>query len=286
LKMCPKRLCLLMIASALLSAASPEVDRARKLYERGSYRAAIDALTPAAKAGSDAEALAWLGKSRYMLGDYKGAVEALEQAVSLDAGKSEYFQWLGRSFGRRAESANPLMAAGLATKTRQNFEKAVELDPRNYAAMMDLLEYYLEAPGFMGGGLEKAEGLARRMRGSPADYNFALARLAEKKKDLKGAEEHYRRAAEAAPKEVSRLLDLGRFLAKQGRYDDSEAALAQAEKLSPNAPRILYERANAYIRANQNRERAKQLLEKYVGSNPGPNDPPVTDARKLLKQVS
>ena len=44
-------------------------------------------------------------------------------------------------------------ATGLASKARQNFERAVQLDPQNREALSDLFEYYLEAPGFLGGGL-------------------------------------------------------------------------------------------------------------------------------------
>ena len=52
------------------------------------------------------------------------------------------------------------MAPGHASKAHRYFEKAVELDPKNLEAMNDLFEYYLEAPGFLGGGFDKAQALA------------------------------------------------------------------------------------------------------------------------------
>jgi hypothetical protein len=56
------------------------------------------------------------------------------------------------------------------------------LDPNNIEALDDLFEYYLSAPGFLGGGIEKAEGLARRIdRVEPAEGHYALYRLAEKR---------------------------------------------------------------------------------------------------------
>jgi cytochrome c-type biogenesis protein CcmH/NrfG len=68
--------------------------------------------------------------------------------------------WLGRAWGRLAES-NKLLAFGRARKAKNAFEKAVQLDPKNVDAMSDLFEYYFEAPGVVGGGLDKAEAVAK-----------------------------------------------------------------------------------------------------------------------------
>src|SRR5207247_6645096 len=91
---------------------------------------------------------------------------------------------LGRAFGRRADQSSPFTAPAYAAKARQNFEKALELNPRNIEAMNDLFEYYLEAPGFLGGGLDKAALLANRIAAlDPVEAHYAQYRLAEKKGD-------------------------------------------------------------------------------------------------------
>lgn len=46
---------------------------------------------------------------------------------------------------------------------RKAFERAVQLNPSNVEALNDLFEYYLEAPGFLGGGLDKASDAANRI---------------------------------------------------------------------------------------------------------------------------
>ena len=53
-----------------------------------------------------------------------------------------------------------------ASKARQYFERAVALDPANEEAMNDLFDYYLQAPGFLGGGFERAEQVAKRIEES------------------------------------------------------------------------------------------------------------------------
>ena len=102
----------------------------------------------------DAAVFDLIGKNYFMLADFKKASESYEKAVAADPSNSEYQHWLGRAYGRRAETSSPFTAPGLASKARQHFEKAVALNPRNQEAVSDLFEYYLEAPGFLGGGFD------------------------------------------------------------------------------------------------------------------------------------
>jgi len=89
-----------------------------------------------------------------------------------------------------------------------------------------------------------------------------------------------------APKSVGRAIDLARFLSRQGRLQESEVVFAQAEKISPNEPRLLFERASAYVRAKQNLGVAKQLLERYLQSSLTADDPPRSEAQRLLRQAT
>jgi tetratricopeptide (TPR) repeat protein len=271
----------LLLAPALFGAG--ELDRAQQLFNRTDYRQVVEVLKPLAAAG-DPGAAALTGKAWFMLGDYRKSAEAFETAVARNSGNSEYYHWLGKAYGRRAETSNPLSAPMLASKARQNFERAVELDGRNLEAINDLFSYYLEAPGFLGGGLDKAERLAGRIKTlDPIEYHYDMALLAEKRKEFKTAEFHFRSAFNMAPKSVGRAIDLARFLSHQGRLQESEVIFAQAEKLQPDNPRLLFERASAYVRAKQNLTVARQLLQKYLQSSLSPDDPPRSEAERLLK---
>ncbi len=273
----------LLFAPALYGAG--ELDRAQQLFGRANYREVVSVLQAKSDAG-DPAAAALIGKAYFMLGDYKKSAEAYEKAIELRSGVSEYHHWLGKAYGPRAETSNPLSAPMLASKARQSFEKAVELDSRNLEAVNDLFSYYLEAPGFLGGGLDKAARLAEKIKVlDPIEYHYDMALLAEKRKEFKTAEFHFRSAFDMAPKSVGRAIDLARFLSKQGRLQESEVVFAQAEKLHPDNPRLMFERASAYVRAKQNLGVAKQLLEKYLQSSLTPDDPPRSEAQRLLKQA-
>ncbi|MCC6590940.1 MAG: hypothetical protein IT168_29895 [Bryobacterales bacterium] len=267
--------------SALLGA---DLTRARELYQRTEYRQVLSMLQ---QSPQDPEMLLLAGKSAFMLGDFKKSTDLLERATTIDSGRSEYFHWLGKALGRRAETASFLTAPKLAVECRKAFERAVELNPSNVEALNDLFEYYLEAPGFLGGGLDKAsEAAARIGKLDPVEQHYVSARLAEKRKDFNSAEQHLRRASELAPQQIGRIVDLAKFLSKHGQIAESEAVFAKADKVAPNNPKVMFERAQTYIEGKRNLDKAKQLLQQYLKANVTPDDPPKTEAEKMLRQVS
>ena len=281
-------LLLLTLPALFGQGTAPKDDRfsrAQEFYRSTDYRASLALLRESELTSGQAYGLA--GKDHFMLGEYKQAADAFEKAFAMEPANSEYAHWLGRTFGRRAETSSPFLAPMHASKARAYFEKAVALDPKNEEALNDLFDYYLEAPGFLGGGYDKAEEVAKRIADrNPAEGHFAQAQLADRRKQFDTAEEQLRRAMELAPRQVGRVLDLARYLAKHGRIAESEAAFDKAEQLAPNAPKVCFARARTYIEQKRNLDRAKALLNQYLRSNLTPDDPSREQAEKLLKEAS
>lgn len=280
-----KRQLALFILAFSLPALAGDLERARDLYTRTDYKAALQTLEKSPEAAT-AAGMTLAGQSHFMQGNFKKAVEYFEKAAALDPRSSTAQLWLGRAWGRRAETSNPLQAPGFASKARQSFEAAVKLDPKNREAVGDLLAYYLEAPGFLGGGMDKAAALAERTRDAdPVEYHYNMAKIAERRKQYDAAEGQLRRATEMAPKQVGRLVDLAKFLSSRGRIDESEAAFRQAEKIDAANPTLVFERANAYVQGKRNLPEAKKLLQRYLLMAVTADDPPKLDAKKLLEQL-
>ena len=170
---------LLFLFALGLCAKTPEWSRAHELYQRTEYPQALAALDRIPNKGVDE--LQLIGQCYFMQGEYKKAIEEFERALALDPRNSELHRWLGNVYGRRAETGNVFTAPGNARKSHQYFEQAVELDPNNREAVANLFEYYLEAPGFMGGGIDKAESLIKRLTllDTPAGHH-ALAEFSNK----------------------------------------------------------------------------------------------------------
>jgi tetratricopeptide (TPR) repeat protein len=257
---------------------------AEDLYLRTEYRQSLSLLSPNS---SDAAVNNLAGRNYFMMGDFRRATDYFQRAVDAAPGNSDYSLWLGRAWGRRAETSNPLFAPGYAMKARQWMEKAVQLNDKNGEALNDLFDYYLEAPGFLGGGHDKAQMVARKISEiDPAEGYFARARLAEKRNEYDTAEEQLRRAVELAPRQVGRVLDLAKFLAKQGKEQESDALFAKAETMAPETPRVWYFKADTLIKQKRNLAEARRLLEKYLQSSTTPDDPSKGDAQRLLKQAT
>ena len=275
---------LLISASAAAAGTGAEFDRAERLYQRTQYAAAIDTLRASAKDSAASDAL--IGKSYFMEGQYKGSSSYLQKAVTEDPTNAEYYDWLGKAYGRRAERASFVTALPLATKTRECFEKAVALDPANLEALSDLFEFYLEAPGVIGGGMAKAEAIAARIgQLSAAEWHYARARLAEKRKDMGEAEREYRQAMEAAPHDVGRMIDLATFLSQQHRYEESDRVFELAIRTDPGSAKVIFARAADYIRTKRNLSEARALLRRYSGLPHTPDDPPQSEVAELAEKL-
>lgn len=276
-----KTLLLLALSSVFLAAQTP-LEKARAAYERTDYDAALRHL----EGNSTAGGLALAGQSHYGTGDYKKATEALEKAVAAEPRNSTYWHQLGRAYGQRAANSSFFTAPKHAGRCRDAFQKAVELDPSNLDAASDLFQYYLDAPGFLGGGLDKAAELAEDTRPlSEAQYHYFQGELSRKRKEFNQAEHHFRRAAELAPKQVGRIVDLARFLSGRGRHKESDAAFRKARTLEPDKPRVLFEMASVYVEEERNLDEAQRLLERYLNSPLTPDDPPRREAEKLLERA-
>jgi len=274
----------LMAGAIIAGAAGPEVGEARKLYNSTEFERSLRVLQAISQ--KDGAVYELIGRNYYMQTEYKKATEALEKAVALEPANAEYALWLGRAWGRRAETSSPFTAPMHAARARQYFEKAVQLNPMNLDAQSDLFEYYLEAPGFLGGGFDKASATAARIaRLNPSEGFWAQAKLDEKRKEFSSAEAHLRRAVELAPHQIGRLIDLARLFTRQGRYQDADLSLAKAEQIAPHSAKLMFAKADLYIKGNRNLDVARELLKQYLNIALTPEDPPRADARKLLKRV-
>jgi tetratricopeptide (TPR) repeat protein len=274
---------LLLLATAAFGESN--LKRAEELYQRTEYQASLSLLRETPSASPQKYCLE--GRNYFMLGEFKKATDAFESAYAADSSSSVYAHWLGRTYGRRAETSNMLSAPHYASKARQYFERAVALDPNNGEALNDLFDYYLEAPGFLGGGFDKAEQVAKRIaQHDQAEGHFALAQLADRRKQFDTAEDQLRRAMELAPKQVGRVIDLAKYLAKHGQIQESEAAFDRAERLEPNNPGVKFARARVYVEQRRNLDKARELLKSFLGSQLTPDDPSREQAQKLLRQIT
>ncbi len=276
----------ILVLTALLACVVAEAQAAKDLLAAGRVDDAIASLEASIRtAPNQAESYNLLGRSYFVLADWDQAVTDCEKAVALDPGNSRYHLWLGRALGEKAAHSNFLSAAILAKRVRSEFETAVQLSSNSVDARTDLAEFYLEAPGIVGGGRDKAEAEAQTLsRLDPAKAHWVIARIAEKQRDPAAAEKEYRAAVEASHGGANAWINLAFFYRRQERFDDMEDAISHATSAQMNAPEVLMEAAETLIETGRDFPFAVQLLERYLG-NSTVEQAPAFKAHYLLGSV-
>ena len=257
---------LLLIASLTASVA----DSAKDMLAAGRIDEAITELNGRlSSAPADAESSNLLCRAYFALEDWNRAESSCRKAASLDPDNSRFHLWLGRVYGEKADRANFLAAAGLAGKVRGEFERAVQLNPKDVDARLDLAEFYLAAPGIVGGGEQKARQQAQFIATvNPAREHWVYARIAEQKKDVATAEREYRQYIDLSHGDAEAWLNLALFLRRQKRFDEMEQAIVKLSQAPMPKLDVLVEASQMLYRAGRNYPFATQLLNRYLAAGP------------------
>ena len=155
MKLLIKAITVLPLLVNSLAAAKVPFPHAEELYNRAQYQAVIEDLRPFR---SQPEALRLTGRSFFMLGNFTKAAQYFQKVLRINPSSSIDFEWLGKSFARRADTSNALSNSRYAAQASQAFERAAEFDPANVEALTELLAIYVERRG-----LEKARVLVERI---------------------------------------------------------------------------------------------------------------------------
>jgi tetratricopeptide (TPR) repeat protein len=207
---------------------------------------------------------------RYTLGQWDAAATECEQAAQLDPGNSNFHLWLGRALGEKASRASFITAFSLAKRTRGEFEESVRLNPRNAEALADLGDFYRQAPGVIGGGIDKAEGIVARLdKIDPGLAHKLHGQIAEQEKDFPGAEDEYKETIAAGMHPAIGWATLASFYARRQRFNEMETAVASilpAALHDKHPGSALYDGAGLLIETNRNPALAATMLEQYLAS--------------------
>ncbi len=177
----------------------------------------------------NAAAYSLLCRVYFQLDDWDKAIANGEHAVQLNPEVGSYHLWLGRAYGRKAETVPLVTAFLLARKVAKEFERANELDPDDWTARRDLADFYVQAPMVVGGGEYKAERLANRTQSRDAvGASLIRAMAALGKKDTVEAERQYKIAIQESGGAAGPWLELARFYRSRTRWNEFDDAIRHA----------------------------------------------------------
>ena len=243
-----------------------------------------------------------------------------ESASTAPALASRAHQRLAEAYGLQAWKVSKVRAFFLAKDIRREFERAIEIDPKNADARFGLAQFFLNMPAIAGGDLSRAEEGSRALaaidpvrglralsaaqfrQGDEAAAQATLDRLAKldtgeahfgrawilsEKKDTAGATRELRKMA-SDPASSRTLVKAGEMLSALGAFNDAVVLLDIAATSANSDPaRLLaaYHLGRALLGAGRELLRAESELRRYLGSESLPQTPSHASARAGLGKV-
>ncbi len=191
----------------------------------------------------------YLGRIEFEMNDFSDAVKQFEKASNIDANDSRYYMWLGHSFGRQAQEASVLRQAGHARNSRRNYERAIEIDPTNIEARESAMEYYMQAPRFVGGGRDKAENQANEIEKLDLAAGIsAWGRIYSYYEETDNAIAFYNSAIQDHPELMEPYFGLFNMYFNQGDFSSAANVATNQLQVNDTSAVIYYNLGNAQQR--------------------------------------
>jgi tetratricopeptide (TPR) repeat protein len=294
----------------------------QRLIETGHWKRARAVVEERLRTNPDDAEANYLGSMiRAAFGDRESPMKLAEKAVSLEPGVARYHRLVAEVIGVTAQHSNAFQQLFLARRFRKEIDAAIALDGSDLQSLRDLLEYYLLAPGLVGGDKAKAQGMAARIAKVDAAAGYSTeARVASFSGKRDAALAMLRKAVEASPGNYKARIELARFCLEEprdlhaaetealaavridstrvdgysvlaqvygsgGRWSELDAILAEARKQVADDGSPLYY-AGAGASAGGDAARAERYLREYIGMVPEGNAPTAAEARAKLAALS
>ena len=238
--------------------------------------AAVCAVAVSAFAATPEELVA-AGKQALLREDSEKAASLFDQAVKLKPDSSDYHFWLGRAFGEMIDNASVFRKKTLASQSKSEFDRSIELDPGNTDPRFGLVEWYLEAPAVIGGSEAKAIEQADVIRKlDPVEGHKAFAWIAtyENKPDVARAE--YVALVREQPKSAeARFVYATEVLVPEKRWPEAFAELEATLKLDPKYMPAYFEIGHVAALSSTQYARGEESLRRYIAYKTDVDEPPM-----------
>ncbi len=273
-----------LLLSVATGFAQSKLEQAKTFYEQGKPDQVKKLLNTIGEKDADyAAARYYLGRVAFDEKNYDDASDYFEEAVDANDKVADYHNWLGNTYGTIAQDANMLKQGMLAPKMKKAWENAIALDTKNLEARTSLIQYYLQAPGFMGGSVEKAKEVANQIiKLKPAEGHRQMGNVYMHEKKIPEAEKEFLEMTKADPAYVSALAN---FYTGQKQYEKAFTLFEEAIKRNPEDYISIYQVGKTSALSGQKLDRGEECLKKYLTHTPQQNEPSHAGANMRLAQI-
>ncbi|MBV8123777.1 MAG: tetratricopeptide repeat protein [Burkholderiaceae bacterium] len=254
----------------------------------------------------------------------EAGVKSMQQCIAQQPRQAACYYALGNAMTVQVVNGGVLQALGLIPRVRDALTRAFELAPDAYEMRSALLQFYLVAPGVVGGSVEKARALEAETRAQRPDQARMLrvyidaqtdkladmehelrgvrvandARLAFevreavadlgrryiKAKDYAKAKTLYEQLVHDQPRQAQGPFLLSRLAIEQNDADEAVRQMERAATLEGTAQLPIDYRLGDAYRAKGDLARARAAYERFLG-NPYANPRHLAEVRKILAEM-
>ena len=224
------------------------------------------------------------GQAALDRGDADAAIAVLEKAIAQNPGSADAHYHLANGYGIKAQQGGLLAGAKYAPRMKEEYEKAVALDPKHVDARFGLVQFYILAPALMGGSKEKALEQAKEIKAvDPLLGHRAYASVYAQQKKLDLAKQEYLDAIRGQPASPQAHSFFGQHLASvEVDYDAAFAEFEAALKIDPHYMPAFYHLGRTAALAEANLARGEEALKKYLDYTPTDKEPRLANAHYFL----
>ncbi len=211
-------------------------------------------------------------------GDIEGALNYGEQATRLRPENSD--AWLQYAVAMRNKFSQSTWYAMTRSGTyRSVLNKALTLDPHNYAAWHERIAYLLHAPGIAGGGKSKAEkALAELQTLNAGAAHFPKAMMLAAEERHRDALLHFQKAVAFNPHNTSARFGEAFALVNLNRHRKAAACFEAIHREDVGQMSALFEAARTRYLGRFEQEEALVLFDRFIAGCDKTNPVKVADA--------
>ena len=238
-----------------------------------------------AAAAPDADSIA-AGRAALDRGDVDQAIAQFERAVAAQPNSAAAHYYLGLACGAKAQKSGMFGGFSNIGKARDEWNRALAIDPGYFNARLRLIEFYTVAPSLAGGSEEKAlDQAAEAKKHDPLEGHRAYARVytLEKKFDL--ATKEMVEAVREQPKSAKTHYFLGNALLNQKDWKGSLHEYDMALSLDPAFMPPYFRIAQNAAQSESNYARGEEAIRKYLNYKPADDEPQPANAWYWLGMI-
>lgn len=267
-----------------------------KAYEEGDDAAVRSLVTRArAEAPDDAAVIYWSGRVAMMDEDWDAAMKLFDEARELEPANGAYHLWAGRAQAEKIQTVNLLARRGYASSIIECFRTAVEADPDDPEARGALAQYYLQAPGFVGGDVTRGLAEIEVMRSlDPATAASSLGWYYNSKKKYDEAAHEFERGLRDAPDDPRAHYNHALYCQSRERWDAAFSGFEKARAMTAGATgplernlnaRALYQLGRTCAFSGERPDDGIAWMEEYLQRNVTARQPSKADAYARLGMI-